>query len=40
MGHEAAAITLAPEEAATLGRWARAGRSEHRQTFRARIAAA
>ena len=37
MSYTAAAITLAPEEAATLGRWARAGRSESRQAFRARI---
>jgi len=37
MSYTAASITLAPEEADTLTRWARAGRSEHRQAFRARI---
>jgi transposase len=37
MSYAAALIALAPEEADTLTRWARAGRSEHRQAFRARI---
>ena len=37
MSYAAVAILLAPEEADTLSRWARAGRSEHRQALRARI---
>lgn len=37
MSYAAVAISLTPEEADTLTRWARAGRSEHRQASRARI---
>lgn len=37
MRHVAVAISLAPEEAAVLNRWVRAGCSPHRQVFRARI---
>lgn len=37
MSYRAVPITLAPEEVETLGRWARAGRSEQRQAVRARI---
>ncbi|MGH7626463.1 MAG: IS630 family transposase [Gemmatimonadaceae bacterium] len=37
MRYVAAILTLSPEETETLERWTRAGRSEHRQAFRARI---